>query len=70
MTNAERVLKDVGNIVRDYEDGRVSAELAVKKINEFSKDGCYHCAFKKQDCLRNDEMTCFNGFSQWLRGEA
>lgn len=70
MKNAERVMTDVGYVVRDWENGNVSAELAVKKINELSNDSCFHCSFKNQDCRRNDEMSCFEGFSLWLRGEA
>lgn len=70
MLNAERIMTDVGYVVRDWENGRVNPDTAVKKILELTKDNCDHCVYDIQNCRNNHEVNCFSGFSQWLRGEA
>lgn len=70
MKNAERIIVDVAHILLDYESRRVSPEIAVKKILEMTKDSCEHCVYKGENCKERHDMTCFEGFSLWLRGEA
>lgn len=82
MKNSERVMRDVGNVLYNYEKGRVSPSDSVKKLLEvlnltsFST-GCRMCAYRDRldsdgdrECDFDSSLKCEEGFEKWLEGEA
>ena len=72
MKNAERIMIDVARVVRDYECGARALNCfeAVDQIRELVADNCEHCSFSSVDCREDHKLTCFEGYSNYLRGEA
>lgn len=77
MNNAERLMRDVANVVFLYESGNKSAAESVKKLFEllYTQPGCKFCAYNPdtdgpRPCEFDDSITCTNGFEFWLKREA
>lgn len=72
MKNGERVLTDVGYVIRDWENGRINYVVAFRKLQELvnGKDTCKFCAYTREECDKDHEKTCYKGVGDWLRSDA
>lgn len=77
MNNAERLMRDVANVVYLYESDNKTADESVKKLFElfYCQPGCKFCAYNTNDealrpCEFDDNITCSKGFEFWLKREA
>ena len=69
MTNAERIVADIGFVVGQYERLEMTAHEAVMKINSLARDGCKHCAYDGK-CFADGEHSCSAGYLEFLKQSA
>ena len=72
MKNAERIARDVGFKIGQYERGEISAKDLVKEVHSLAKGNCAQCAYRKE-CFTSDQrdlrFSCETGFDKWLDAE-
>lgn len=72
MKNAERVARDVGYKIGQYERGEIRAKDLVKEVHSLASGKCAQCAFRKECFDNKDQRFSFNcdiGFDKWLDSE-
>lgn len=68
MTNAERIARDLGFLVGQYERREITASSFCLKAKELTRTGCGHC-IAKSISLCQSTCTCDEGFRRWLAAE-
>ena len=70
MTNGERVARDLGFLVGQYERGEIKAATLCRKAEELTRASCGHCIAKDVDAIFcHSTCTCDEGFHRWLLAE-
>lgn len=72
MTNAERIARDLGFLVGQYERREITASTFCLKAEELTHATCEHCLYNPKDkealfCKTSE--TCDEGFRRWLAAE-
>ena len=70
MKQKERILNDVRDVLRYCEGGKYDERAAIIAINNLTAYGCAHCAYLHELCALDDQLTCANGFFEYLESEA
>ena len=74
MNNAERIMRDVANIIYSYERGKVEPIEGVKKVLGVMglENSCRLCFYAKHDynCGDDHDISCAHGMEMFLREEA
>ena len=72
MKNSERIARDVGFKIGQYERREISAKDLVKEVHRLARGKCAQCAYRK-DCNPRDQrdlrFSCETGFDKWLDAE-
>lgn len=72
MTNGERVARDLGFLVGQYERREITASSFCRQAEELTRASCCHCLYNPKDKdahFCNPSETCGEGFRRWLVAE-
>lgn len=70
MTNAERIARDLGFLIGQYERCEITAPMFCRKAEELTRASCGHCIAKDVDAFFcHSTCTCDEGFRRWLAAE-
>lgn len=70
MTNAERIARDLGFLVGQYERGEITASNLCIKAEELTRASCEHCVGTTNTIFCDATCTCDGGFAAYLEEEA
>lgn len=74
MTNAERIARDLGFLVGQYERGEIKAAELFNKAGRLTFQTCDTCIYGQGgqfnlSCKNNDTISCDEGLRRWLAAE-